>query len=254
MKKNDPIGVFDSGLGGLSVVQTIRQLLPNESIVYYGDSQNAPYGNKTVEQVLAYSEQIVQTLLDIPVKAIVIACNTATSAAADYLRKKYPETIIIGMEPAIKPALQQTNGKICVLATEMTLREAKFNRLIAQLAAADRTVKCPAPQLVEYVESDAAARADLTELLDQIVSTEKQDVSAVVLGCTHYLFVKQAIQDYFAEQVAIFDGNSGTVLHLKEKLIKNDLLNDQLTTAKLTIYNSAGRSMVARSYQILEQK
>ncbi len=252
MKRQYPIGVFDSGLGGLSVVQTIRQLLPNESIVYYGDSANAPYGSKTVEQVLQQSESIVKRLLAEPVKAIVIACNTATSAAARYLRQKYPNTIIIGMEPAIKPALEQVAGKICVLATEMTLREAKLNRLIKQLAAGQRIVKCPAPQLVEYVEAGVDNSAQLTHLLDEIVGADKRQVAAVVLGCTHYLFVKDAIQNYFTAQVKLYDGNVGTVLHLKDSLNKQQLLNDQTTQPKLTIYNSAGRALVERSYQILE--
>ncbi len=252
MKKNWPVGVFDSGLGGLSVVTTMRQLLPNESIYYFGDSQHAPYGNKTTAQVLARSEQIVLSLLAQSVKAIVIACNTATSAAASYLRQKYPDTIIIGMEPAIKPALQKQNGKVCVLATEMTLREVKFNNLIAQLAAKHRIVKCPAPQLVDYVESGQTDLRRLNQLLDQIVTVDRAAVGAVVLGCTHYLFVKPAIRAYFGADVQLYDGNKGTVLHLKDQLAKRALLADMTHRAILKIDNSAGRAAVAKSYQLLE--
>ncbi len=253
MKRHYSIGVFDSGLGGLSVVKTIRQLLPNESIIYFGDSLNAPYGEKSTEYVLQRSETIVQMLLQKSVKAIIIACNTATSAAAEQLRKKYSNIIIIGMEPAVKPAIEQlVHGKICVLATAMTLREAKFNALIKQLNVADRIVKCPAPQLVEYVESGVADNQQLKQILDQIVGTAKADISAVVLGCTHYLFVKDAIQDYFGQNTPIYDGNVGTVLHLKNNLITHNLLAKSTDQFNLTIENSAGIQMVQKSYQMLE--
>ncbi len=253
MKRQYPIGVFDSGLGGLSVVKTIKQLLPNESIIYYGDSLNAPYGEKSTDYVLKRSNAIVQMLFKKPVKAIVIACNTATSAAAEQLRKAYPNTIIIGMEPAIKPALEQLNsGKICALATAMTLRETKFNALIKQLKAADRIVKCAAPQLVEYVESGSTDIVQLRQILDQIVGAARSDISAVVLGCTHYLFVKDAIQSYFGSNIKIFDGNVGTVQHLKNNLVKHNLLAEPTEQPTLTIENSAGQQMVLKSYQLLE--
>ncbi len=248
MKKNYPIGVFDSGLGGLSVARTIRQLLPNESIVYFGDSKHAPYGTKSIERVVARSEEIVETLLSVPVKAIVIACNTATSAAAEQLRNKYPDVVIIGMEPAIKPALQQSHSKICVLATEMTLREVKFNALIAQLKATDRIVKCPAPQLVEYVESTRPDEVQLRAILDELLADICGKVDAVVLGCTHYLFVKAQIQDYLGPHIKIYDGNLGTALHLKNRLEQLDLLADTAVNPELTIYNSAGENMVKKSY------
>ncbi len=248
MEKNYPIGVFDSGLGGLSVVRTIRQLLPNESIVYYGDSKYAPYGTKSLEQVVARSADIVGTLLDLPVKAIVIACNTATSAAAEQLRNKYPDVVIIGMEPAIKPALQQSHSKICVLATEMTLREEKFNALIAQLNATNRIVKCPAPQLVEYVESARQDEVQLRAILDELLLDSCGKVDAIVLGCTHYLFVKAQIQDYLGSHIKVYDGNMGTALHLKNRLEQLDLLADTDARPELTIYNSAGEGMVKKSY------
>ncbi len=252
MKRQYPIGVFDSGLGGLSVVKTIKQLLPSESIYYYGDSLNAPYGEKLALDVLQRSEHVVQKLLKKPVKAIVIACNTATSAAAEHLRKAYPNTIIIGMEPAIKPALVKVkSAKICVLATAMTLRESKFNALINQLNAAERIVKCPAPQLVEYVESGANDSVLLRQILDEIVTVDKTHFGAVVLGCTHYLFVKDAIQDYFGSDIPIYDGNVGTVIHLKNELIKHNLLAQSSAKASLTIENSAGQKIVDKSYQLL---
>ncbi len=248
MKKNYPIGVFDSGLGGLSVVRTIRQVLPNESIVYYGDSKYAPYGTKSLERVIARSEEIVETLLNVPVKAIVIACNTATSAAAEQLRNKYPDVVIVGMEPAIKPALQQSRSKVCVLATEMTLREVKFNALIAQLEATERIVKCPAPQLVEYVESARPDEARLRAILDELLADSCGKVDVVVLGCTHYLFVKAQIQDYLGSQIKLYDGNMGTATHLKNRLQQLDLLADTAAKPELTIYNSAGENMVRKSY------
>ncbi len=252
MKRQYPIGVFDSGLGGLSVVKTIRQLLPNESIIYYGDSFNAPYGEKSTAYALERSQKIVEMLLTKPVKAIVIACNTATSAAAEKLRKTHQNTIIIGMEPAIKPAFNEVkNGKICVLATPITLRERKFNALIKQLNAVERIVKCPAPQLVEYVESGIDDVNKLNKILDDVVPVEKSNIAAIVLGCTHYLFVKDAIQDYFGQNIPIYDGNVGTALHLKNSLIKHNLLAQSNAQASLTIENSAGQKFVGKSYQLL---
>ncbi len=253
MKRQYPIGVFDSGLGGLSVVKTMRQLLPNESIIYYGDSLNAPYGEKSTAYVLERSQQIVQALLAKPVKAIVIACNTATSAAAEQIRKTHQNAIIIGMEPAIKPAINQVkNGKICVLATSITLRESKFNALIDKLNAVERVVKCPAPQLVEYVESGIDDVNKLKQILDEVVPVEKSDIGAIVLGCTHYLFVKDVVQDYFGHKTPIYDGNSGTVLHLKNSLIRQNLLAQSTDQAHFSIENSAGQQMVDKSFQMLE--
>jgi glutamate racemase len=132
LNKNSSIGVFDSGLGGLSVLATLQKLLPNESYIYVGDSKNAPYGTKSKEEVLELSRQICNQLVSLDVKAIVIACNTATSAAVNQLREEY-DIPIIGMEPAVKPALRQSKGKVAVLATEMTLKEEKFQKLIESL-------------------------------------------------------------------------------------------------------------------------
>ena len=126
-----PIAVFDSGVGGLSVLKTLRRVLPSENFIYYGDSANAPYGEKTAEEVKKAAHNVTRTLLSYGAKAIVIACNTATSAAAEFLRSTYPDVPIIGMEPAVKPAaLSAPHPTVLVMATPLTLREAKFRSLI----------------------------------------------------------------------------------------------------------------------------
>lgn len=248
-----PIGVFDSGLGGLSVVATIKRLLPNENIIYIGDSSYAPYGTKSVAEVRSLSEAITNRLIAAGAKAIVIACNTATSAAADYLRARY-DLPIIGMEPAIKPALvRYPNGKILVLATQMTLNEAKFNRLVDTLQGTAQIVKCPASQLVGIVESGQWTQRAINQQLASYLNGADSQYDAVVLGCTHYVFLKPNINQYFGQRVTLFDGNVGTVNQLKRKLEKCAALNTSTTPGTIKIDNTAGKAMIALSQRILEQ-
>ncbi|MCK8059211.1 MULTISPECIES: glutamate racemase [unclassified Fusibacter] len=256
MKSNKcaPIGVFDSGLGGVSVVNTIRKILPNENIIYYGDSKHAPYGPQTVEQVIGHSQRIVEYFITLGVKAVVIACNTATSAAASHLRNQY-ELPIIGMEPALKPAaLAHPGGHIAVLATEMTLRESKFEKLMDQYLDEVTIIKCPTPEFVELVESQKVTYQEVYRILDQVISKEERNqISGVVLGCTHFIFLKQTISAYFNHTVNIYDGNLGTSFHLKRTLQDLDLLCDDAGKGSVTIENSAGEQMVELATELLEK-
>lgn len=248
-----PIGVFDSGLGGLSVVSTIKALLPHENIIYIGDSQHAPYGTKSLVEVRDLSEAITNQLIAAGAKAIVIACNTATSAAADYLRARY-NLPIIGMEPAIKPALSSyPNGKILVLATQMTLNEVKFNRLVDTLKGDACIVKCPAPQLVGVVETGRWTQSKIDDQLNSYLSGNINHYDAVVLGCTHYIFLKPNIARYFGQRVTLFDGNVGTAKQLKHKLEKNANLNRSTSLGTIKIDNTAGADMIVLSRRILER-
>ena len=164
--KEKSIGVFDSGLGGISVLKELREAMPSEKFIYYGDSANAPYGIKTKEEITERCEKIIEFFLKEGVKAIVIACNTATSAAANVLREKYSNLPIIGMEPALKVAADgKIDNTIVVMATPLTLREEKFNNLMSQYDDDNIVIKMPCPELVNIVEND---------LLDDKEVVEKQ--------------------------------------------------------------------------------
>lgn len=216
--EKQPIGVMDSGLGGLSVLKEIIKLMPNEDYVYFGDSANAPYGTRTAEDVYRLTKNVVEMFIDqYNVKAIVIACNTATSAAAARLREEY-DLPIIGLEPAIKPAaIDHPHGKIIAMATELTLAGSKFEKRVRELGSNAEIIKVPAPDLVEYVEHGELDSTNVKNYLHQILD-DKLPVDAVVLGCTHFPFVQAAIQEVVGQDVAIYDGSSGAARQLKHQL------------------------------------
>lgn len=253
LEPTSPIGVFDSGLGGVSVLAAIRKLMPAENLIYYGDSANAPYGVKSRQQVRQLSTAICDYLVEQGAKAIVVACNTATSAAISDLRKRY-DIPIIGMEPALKPAVEQTEtGTVAVLATALTLRESKFQSLLEQFRTGRRIYSIPCPELVTLVESgvldgqmaEAAVAASLKDI-------DKENLSAVVLGCTHYVFLKQVFEKALGSRTLIVDGNKGTVLHLKKLLEDRKHLSESTSAGSVRIENSAGEALVERSWRILE--
>ena len=213
MASTAPIGVFDSGLGGISVAHEIRRAMPHERVLYFGDSANAPYGTKTPEQVRELSFAVKQG-----VKAVVIACNTATSAAVNELRDTY-EIPIIGMEPALKVACDRGHGerqRVIVAATPLTLRERKFAALMDRFKA-DHTIHPePCPDLVSIVESGRLDDHDLVmrTLHGYFDHYDLDSIDAVVLGCTHFVFYRGYFRELLPDSAAIIDGNEGTVRHL----------------------------------------
>ena len=219
-----PIGVFDSGVGGLSVLKYALSALPNENFIYYGDSANAPYGEKTDSRVLELTVKAVDFLSAQGIKALVVACNTATSIAVDYLRQKYVFPII-SMEPAIKPALEKTDGKVLLLATNVTLKSRRVNSLIEKYDKANRVIKVPCPLLASKIEEAVFNNCDIDGYLSKILLPYKNiGAAAAVLGCTHYPFVKDRINDFLGN-ITVFDGIDGTVEHLKHVLAENELEN-----------------------------
>ena len=171
MQKQDYIGVFDSGVGGLSVLRHLQRVLPGERFVYFGDCANAPYGNRATEDVRALTLAAAEHLVNAwPLKALVVACNTATAAAIGALRKKYPDLIVIGIEPALKLAADSfPGGRIGVMATQVTLREEKFDVLLHRFDAGCTVTKIPAPGLVELIEAGQADCAETDKLLHQML-------------------------------------------------------------------------------------
>lgn len=213
--KESPIGVFDSGVGGISVLGVLRRMLPQEDFIYYGDTAHAPYGTKPREDVLRYVEGVMTHLMAQDVKAVVIACNTATSVAAQELRSRL-SLPIIGMEPALKPAHElRHGGEILVLATPVTLTLPKFRNLMAKYGDGARPVACAGlMELVEHENFDGA-RAFLQE---KLAAFDLEHVDAVVLGCTHYVFLRPVLRTLLPAHTAILDGNEGTARQLKRVL------------------------------------
>ncbi len=223
--QNKPIGFFDSGVGGLSVLKCALSFMPEENYIYFGDSLNAPYGTKSSEEVYYLTEKAVFNLIDQGAKAIVIACNTATSIAVDKLREKV-NVPIVSMEPAIKPALEQTSGNVLLLATSVTVSSERVNKLIQKLDCDQRIIKVPCQYLAKKIEEAVFSKTDLDEYLNELFKPYKNSsVSAVVLGCTHYPFISHKIKSILGDDIRIYDGIEGTVLHLKDVLIKNNIKN-----------------------------
>lgn len=218
-----PIGVFDSGVGGISALQAMVRVLPQEHFIYYGDTANAPYGTKETGEVIACVRRVTDRLLEKGIKALVIACNTATGAAAYTLRREL--TIpVIGMEPALKPASElRKNGDILVLATPLTLHQEKFNALMEKYG--EGAVRVPCTGLMELVEQENWQGAE-DYLKATFAQYDLRKVDAVVLGCTHYVFLKEQIRNMLPEHIAITEGSLGTARQLKRVLARNRLLKE----------------------------
>ncbi len=240
-----PVGIFDSGAGGISVLREIRKLMPAERLVFFGDDANAPYGTKPEETVRALSENAVRFLLSRDCKAVVIACNTATAAAAAFLRAKYPMPII-GMEPAIKPAAALRQGGIVLsMATPGTLGSKKYRDLMARFG--EGVVPLPCPGLMEFVERGDLGSGDLHAYLDALLSPfGGERVDAVVLGCTHYVFLRKAIARHFGSETKIVDGNLGTARQLKRRLKETGLEAPGDAPGGVELYSSGGEVYLER--------
>ena len=238
-RKEDYIAVFDSGVGGISVLRQLLRFLPGERYLYYGDSANAPYGTRPTEQVRKLSLAVAEKLMARGLKALVVACNTATAAAIDALREKYPDTIVIGIEPALKLACDRfPGGRIAVLATPVTLREEKFNHLLRRCGSDCRVFPIAAPGLVELVEAGHTDDAETEALLAPLLTPYRGRLDAVVLGCTHYPFAAGAISRLAGENAVLLDGGEGTARETRRRLEKAGLLGDG--PGEVTIESSAG--------------
>lgn len=235
-----PVAVFDSGLGGISVLRELVRTLPRENYLYFGDSLHAPYGTKTPQEVITLSLQAADRLLSQGAKALVVACNTATSAAIRTLRKTYPELAIVGTEPAIKPAVERhPGGRILMLATAMTVQEEKFQRLKAQYDEQAQIIPIACSGLMEYVEQGILRGAEVEGyLLDKLEPYLKVPIDAVVLGCTHYPFLSGAIRRIVGRRPEIIDGSIGIARQLERRLEEQGLLNPGDVSGKVEFQNS----------------
>lgn len=239
-EKNKPVGVFDSGVGGISVLRELVRVMPNEDFIYFGDSVNAPYGTKSVSEIRELTIRNVEKLLEMGAKSIVVACNTATSAAVAVLRKMYQELPLVGIEPAIKPAvLHKPDSRVVVMATPMTIKQEKFQRLMNMYKDKAEIVPLPCPGLMEFVEKGNFDGEDLYKYLTELFwSVNDKPIDSIVLGCTHYPFEKNAIKKIVGDDVAIFDGGGGTAREMKRRLSASGLLGESHNKGTVTFINS----------------
>ena len=251
-KKDLPIAVFDSGVGGISVLKELMALMPEEHYLYFGDSANAPYGTRTTEEVKVLTLNAAAKLYERGIKALVVACNTATAAAIEDLRQEYPGIVIVGIEPALKMATDRfPRGHVGIMATQVTLREEKLEHLVGRFP--DATVeRIPAPGLVELVEQGKAESEETESLLRQILSPYLGQLDAIVLGCTHYPFVKDTVQKILGEQVKVLDGGAGTARQTKRLLEERGWLRTGKGSLKME--NSSGRQALLDLGMALLQK
>ncbi len=251
--KTEYIGVFDSGLGGISVLKELVKLMPNERYLYFGDSANAPYGCRTTQQVRKLTLAAAEMMVSRGCKALVIACNTATAAAITMLRSAYPDLVIVGIEPALKMAADcYPTGTIGVMATDVTLREEKFHLQLERFPGL-KVSSIRAPGLVELVEAGRTQPEQAEPLLSPILSPYRGKLDAVVLGCTHYPFVKKTIGKLLGEQTAILDGGEGTARETRRRLEEAGLLFDGPGEIQME-NSSADPSLLARAMALLEDK
>jgi glutamate racemase len=226
MKISDPIGIFDSGVGGLSVLKELIHLLPNESFIYFADNKHAPYGRKDRGDVMIYAEDISEHLIELGAKLIVVACNTATGIAINHLRKQF--TIpFVGMEPAVKPAAAQSKtGKIGVLATANTFEADHFNKTRNRFANHVEVIMTVGDGLVELVESGMVDSSETKKLLEAyLLPMIDQGIDQLVLGCTHYPFLIPAIRRIIPDDVTIHDPAPAVAKQAQRILQEMDLLN-----------------------------
>ena len=223
-KKSDYIAVFDSGVGGISVLRQLLQVLPNERYLYFGDSINAPYGTRPEKEVEQLTLAAAEKLRARGIKAFVIACNTATSAADHALKEAYPEMAVIGIEPALAKAAEAfPGGHVGVMATPGTLKGARFLNNKARFDSVCRVTPLPAPGLMELVEAEKYDSPEADALLDALLP---QDLDALVLGCTHYPFTVPSVRRVRGEKIALFDGAVITAAETTAALAAADLLYD----------------------------
>lgn len=239
-KKERPIAVFDSGMGGISVLRELVKILPNENYIYFGDSAHAPYGTKTIEEVRRLTIEHADALFEEGAKGLVVACNTATSAAVRVLRELHPDIPIVGIEPAVKPAvLSGKHPTVLVMATPMTIREEKFHKLMERYTDQAEIIPLPCPGLMDFVERGDLDGEDLHKYLTELLYAYRDvHLDAAVLGCTHYPFARKMIQEILGEQTQIFDGGEGTAKEMRRRLAEGDLLNPSTRIGKVDFRNS----------------
>ena len=245
MSKNvsaaSPIGIYDSGVGGLTVWRAVRELLPREDLIYFADQANVPYGERSLEEVRLLAEAVTRYLMDEGAKLIVIACNTASAAALKHLRELYPDYPFVGMEPAVKPAAEQTlNGKVGVLATPSTFQGELYASVVERFAHDVQVFQATCPGLVRQIEKGYLDTAKTRQILEEALEPMlREGVDTLVMGCTHFPFVIPLIREIGGEDVRVIDPAPAVARQVRRVLEGRGLLAERKRAGKRRFLTSA---------------
>jgi glutamate racemase len=240
LNSNSPIGIFDSGVGGLSVLRAIRGQMPEEAIVYFGDQGHIPYGPRPMEQIRSFSEAITNFLLAQNAKIIVVACNTASAAALKHLREKFPDVQFVGMEPAVKPAAEHTQtGKVGVIATPATFQGALYASVVERFANGVELFQNTCNGLVQQIEQGNLDGEETRQILeDALLPMLEKNIDTVVLGCTHYPFVIPLIERIVGEKVRVIDPAPAVARQAERLLEAGGVRNESESSGDVKLYTS----------------
>ena len=235
-----PIGIFDSGVGGISILRAIGAQMPNESVIYFGDQGHIPYGPRLMEQIRSFSEAITKYLLEQNAKIIVVACNTASAAALKYLRENYPDVQFVGMEPAVKPAAEHTQtGKVGVLATSATFQGALYASVVERFANGVELFQNTCPGLVQQIEQGNLDGEETRKILeDALRPMLEKNIDTVVLGCTHYPFVIPLIQQIVEDNVRVIDPAPAVARQVGRLLEAGGMRSESKSKGEIKFYTS----------------
>jgi glutamate racemase len=250
---NSPIGVFDSGVGGLSVLRAMRAKMPEESVLYFGDQGHVPYGPRSMRQIQSFSEAITNFLLKHDSKLIVVACNAASAAALTYLRKCFPAISFVGMEPAVKPATEITQtGKVGVLATPATFQGALYASVVERFAVGVELFQHTCPGLVSQIEK-GELDSDATRFIleDALHPMLEKNIDTVVLGCTHYPFVIPLIEQIVGDNVRVIDPAPSVAKQVKRLLEAQGGRNQAQEPASIRFFTSGDVSAMKSLLPVL---
>ena len=247
-----PIAVIDSGVGGISVLRELIKIMPEEKFLYFGDSKNAPYGTKSRAEVLEITRNNLTALQRRGIKALVVACNTATSAAVRILREENPDLPIVGIEPAVKPASELCDSpRVLVMATPLTLKEEKFKNLVSRFAHKGEFIPLPCPGLADLIEKGDVESEEIESYLNDLFAPYfDQNIDGIVLGCTHYPHIRDAIDRVWGGRAAILDGGAGTAREARRRIATAGLLRHGVGEVKI-VNTSSDEKMIEISNKLL---
>ena len=239
-QSKSPIGIFDSGVGGISVLRAIREQMPKESVIYFGDQGHIPYGPRRMEQIRNFSDAITNFLLEKDAKIIVVACNTASAAALKYLREKFPGMQFVGMEPAVKPAAEYTQtGKVGVLATPATFQGVLYASVVERFANGVELFQDTCPGLVQQIEQGNLSGKETRRILEgALLPMVENNIDTVVLGCTHYPFVIPLIQKIVGNNVRVIDPAPAVTKQTGRLLEERGMKNQSELKGDIKFYTS----------------
>lgn len=253
-KNNFAIGVFDSGIGGLSVLRELRHLLPHENFLYYADNAHLPYGERTLNEIADFARTIVNFFIAKKVKIIVIACNTASAAALQILRAEFPELLFVGMEPALKPAVEHTHcGKIGILATAGTFQGKPYAGVVERFAGDTKIFAQVCTGLAELIEQNAPEKILREKLENWIAPLRAEKIDQLALACTHYPLILPLIKKIAGDEITVIDPSPAIAKQVWRLLDAQNLLRDDHQKSPIE-YFASGKLPQSRIDEIMENK